>query len=223
MKLRSGSRRAKQRSDTAAKAQFNNKPKREPKKATTGVFEGIDFDSLEELAFLQWAKELKVAGFIKHIERAQSFLLCDAMTIGYAEQLKTKSKPMQQMILHGHSYTPEFRIYWTEKGFEAFVNDHTLSERATKPFLGVKFDQTHGPVYQTYIEIKPMFDQNNMERLFKVNQKWMWQKHRIYVNLIKCPELFAKTFTPTEYLTTPSGKKRMIKWKIRNLYTYLRG
>lgn len=219
-KLRSGSRAAKSRSDTAAKAQFNNKPKREPKKATTGEYLGIDFDSLEELAFLQWAQELKRAGYITSIERSESFLLCDAMTIGYAEQLKTKSKPMQQTILHGHSYTPEFRIRWSDKARDKFVEIIGGTKKFEKLFLGVPCEFGG---YETYIEIKPLWDQNNMERLFKVNQKWMWDKHHIFVNLVKCPELFPKTFTPTEYLTTPSGFKRKIKWKIRNLWTYLKG
>jgi hypothetical protein len=68
-----------------------------------------------------------------------------------------------------------------------------------------------------------MFDQNNMERLFKVNQKWMWQKHGIFVNLIKPQELFQKTFTPAEYLRTPTGKPRKLNFKPRNLFDFLKG
>lgn len=218
-KLRSGSRKAKARSDTAAKQQFLNVPKREPKKATTGEFLGIAFDSLEELAFLQWADDLKKAGYIKSIRRADSYLLCESMTIGYAEQLKTKSKPMQQTILHGHSYNPEFEIIWDKKALDKFVHLIGIPKKHDKAFLGWK----RGDEIVTIIEIKPLFDQNNMERLFKVNQKWMWDKHAVFVNLVKCPELFPKTFTPNAYLTTPSGFKRKIKWKIRSLYHYLNG
>lgn len=218
-KLRSGSRKAKQRSDTAAKAQFNNKPKREPKKATTGVFEGIAYDSLEELAFLQWAKELIVSGYIKSLERAESFLLSDALQINYVEQLKTKSKPMQQTILHGHSYTPEFRIVWSKKAFDRFIQDIDEKKRFDKLFIG----KITGDVAVTYIEVKPFFDFHNSTRMFVINQKWMLQKHNIFVNLVKCQELFTHTFTPTAYLTTPSGFKRKIKWNVKTLYNYLNG
>lgn len=219
-KVRSGSRKHTQRNDTTAKQQFLDKPRKQSKKATTGEYLGIPFDSLEEKAFLQWAQELKRAGYIKSIERSPSFLLSSAMTIDYAEQLKTKSKPMQQTILHGHSYTPEFIIYWDRKASGKFVQPVNLPKEFTTLFLCHCTDK--GELY-TYVEIKPMFDQNNMERLFKVNQKWMLAKHHLFVNLIKCPELFAKSFTPTEYLTTPTGLKRKIKWRIRNLYTYLNG
>lgn len=209
------------KNDTSAKAKFNNKPKREPKKATTGVYEGIPYDSLEELAFLQWAKELAVAGYIKKLERAPSFLLSDAFTINYAEQLKTKSKPMQQTIMHGHSYTPEFIIEWDKKAYGTIVQSPIGGKKFEALFIAE--NKVNSTSWITYIEIKPLWDQNNMERLFRVNQKWMLQKHDIYVNLVKCPELFARTFTPKEYLTTPSGKKRLIKWKPKSLYQYLRG
>lgn len=220
-KIRSGSKKHSIRNDATAKAQFNDKPKLVPKKATKGVYKGIDYDSLEELAFLQWASDLIKAGYIDSIERAESFLLCDGLVINYAEQLKTKSKPMQQGILHGHSYTPEFRILWTKKGRETFVDDVHESKKHEKLLLGRFRVEESRIATETYIEIKPVWDQNNMERLFKVNQKWMWQKHGIFVNLVKCPLLFAETFTPQEYLITPSGFKRKIKWKIRSLYQYL--
>jgi hypothetical protein len=218
-KLRSGSRRAKQRNNTGAKAQFNRKPKREAKKATKGVFEGIAYDSLGELAFLQWAKELAVAGYIKSLERAEGFLLSDALQVNYVEQLKTKSKPMQQTILHGHSYTPEFKIIWNKKAFEKFVQDSGDGKRFDKLFIG----KIVGDYGVTYVEIKPLFDFQNTTRMFVINQKWMLQKHNIFVNLVKCPELFSHTFTPVAYLTTPSGFKRKIKWKPRGLYSYING
>lgn len=220
-KLRSGSRQAKSRNDTSSKARFNQSTRLVPKKATTGVYNGIPYDSLEEMAFLQWAQELIAAGYIRSIERAESFLLCDGMVINYAEQLKTKSKPVQQTILHGHSYTPEFRIVWYPKAADKLIGLLKDKKKFDKLFLGTN-DESF-PELVTFIEIKPLWDQNNMERLFKVNQKWMWQRHNIFVNLVKCPELFARTFTPNEYLTTKTGKNRQIKWKIRSLYQYLKG
>jgi len=195
--------------------------RRGAKAPNTGVYENIPYDSGEELAFLQWAFELKKAGYIKSIERSESFLLSDPMQINYAQQLKTKSKPMTQHIMAGHSYTPEFLIIWNLKGSDVFVDDFKAQKKQTKLFLGYK-DKGYGLLH-TYVEIKPMFDQNNMERLFRLNQKWMWQKHGIYVNLVKCPELFAKTFTPQEYLKTRTGKQRLIKWRTRSMWHYLKG
>lgn len=185
------------------------------KKAVTGVYQGIPYDSLEEMAFLQWAFELKRGGYIRSIKRADSYLLCDGLQNNYAQQLVTKSKPMQQCLLHGHSYTPEFEIQWEMKAYTKFIWDIA----SHKKFEGHLIANNEGV---TYIEIKPMFDQNNMERLFKLNQKWMWDKHSLFVNLVKCPELFSATFTPQEYLTTRTGKTRIIKWKVKSLQSFLK-
>ncbi len=124
------------------------------------------------------------------------------------------------MILHGHSYTPEFIIEWDKKAMGKIFDLMISSGRYTCPILG-----THAEFigFHSFIEIKPMFDQNNMERLFKVNQKWMWQKHGIFVNLIKPQELFQRTFTPKEYLVTPTGKPRKLNWKPKSIFDFLKG
>lgn len=193
------------------------------KKPNTGSYRNIPYDSLEELAFLQWAFELKEAGYIKSIERSESFLLSDPMQINYAQQLKTKSKPMSQHIMAGHSYTPEFRIVWYKKALDKIVQP-LAHEKFENLFLGVIEDpKPSNMTFRTYVEIKPQFDFHNGTRMFTINQKWMWQRHGIYVNLVKCPELFAKTFTPKEYLVTKTGKQRNIKWRTRSLYNYLKG
>lgn len=208
----------KTRNDTSAKAKFTDKPKLVRKKETTGSYKGIEYDSLEELAFLQWASELQKIGYIKSIHRAPSYLLSDSIVNNYAENRVTTSKPATQTILQGHSYTPEFVIIWSKKAKDHIVWDINESSKYTKYFIGTV---TESGDYQTFVEIKPLWDQNNMERLFKLNQKWMFQKHNIFVNLIKCPELFDKTFTPKEYLTTKTGRNRTIKWKVKTIYEFL--
>jgi hypothetical protein len=206
------------RNDTSAKAKAKVKPRRSKKKDTQGSYKGVPYDSLEELAFLQWASELQKAGYIKSIQRSPSFLLSDSVSNDYVIQKITTSKPAIQTLLQGHSYTPEFIIIWTKKSRDKII--WTLEEptKFDKVFVGTKEENGE---YKTFIEIKPMWDQNNMERLFKVNQKWMWQKHQIFVNLIKCQELFTETFTPNEYLTTKTGRSRTIRWKVKTVYEFL--
>lgn len=192
--------------------------RRNLKRAVTGIYQKIEYDSLEELAFLQWAFELKRGGYIKSIERAGSFLLSDSLNHDFVVNLKTKSKPASEIVLRGHSYTAEFLIEWDKKAMNKFFDIIGSSSRYICPIIGTN---SNGK-YQSFIEIKPMFDQNNMERLFKLNQKWMWQKHALFINLVKCPELFQSTFTPTEYLTTRTGKNRIIRWKTKSLSSFLR-
>lgn len=212
------------RKDTSARKRSAKSTKRKiPKKATTGSYKGVEFDSLEELAILQWLYELKNQGFIKSIKRADSYLLSDSVTNNYAEQSirKVTSTPKTQTLLHGHSYTPEFVVIWDyAKTKDKFIWDIDSKTKFDKIFIG--HSEINDPKnYVTFIEVKPSFDQNNMERLFKLNQKWMWDKHKIFVNLIKVNDLFPKTFTPKDYLTTPTGRVRVMKWKPKTLFNFL--
>lgn len=208
------------RNDTSSKAKSNAKPGLVKRKDTTGTYKGIPYDSLEELAFLQWASELQKAGYIRSIQRSPSFLLSDSVSKDYVIQKVTTSKPAIQNLLQGHSYTPEFYIIWNKEAKHKFVWTMDEACKFERVFIG---DEMANGTIQTYVEIKPLWDQNNMERLFKVNQKWMWQRHTIFVNLIKCPELFAATFTPGEYLTTKTGRARTIKWEVKTIGQFLNG
>ena len=174
-----------------------------------GIYKNIKYESIEELNFLQWLWELKDRDFIKSIERSPSFKLSDAIGINYEEvkQLKTKSKTIVKTldVLREHVYTPEFEVWWNSLVFikstanpnGLFYNQHLLVNS-----------------FHTFFEIKPQFDQNNMSRLFKINQKWLYAKKGVFVNLIVPQKLFKETFTPKEYLLTPTGKPKKINWKI---------
>jgi hypothetical protein len=209
--------RSNKRSDTSAKSKARTMPRRTKKKDTKGIYKGVAYESLEELAFLQWASEAQKAGFILSIERADPYLLCKSLVHDYAVNLKTKSKPATQTLLHGHSYTPEFVIRWNKHAIDKFVWVPTQSKKFEALFVGY-FEEG---VLSCVIEVKPMFDQNNMERLFKVNQKWMWEKYGVFVNLVKPQRLFQETFTPSEYRTTPSGRPRVIKWTQKSLSQFI--
>jgi len=211
-------RRKTNKNDTSAKKRSKNSTiKKEPKSATKGIYKEIEYDSLEELGMLQWLFELKAVGYIKAIKRADSYLLSDAYINHYAEKMKrVSSKPMTQTLLHGHSYTPEFEIHWDKKAL-----DNILWLKGQGKMQKTFIAHEVGEEYITYIEVKPPFDRNNMERLFKLNQKWMLQKHDVFINLVKIKELFEKTFTPKEYLTTPSGKKRVLRWKSKTVFSFI--
>lgn len=209
------------RKDLSSKKRSAEKPKTLKKKDRIGIYKGIEWESFEELSFLYWAFELKNQGYIKSLKRSESFLLCDSMVHDFVVNLKTKSKPASELVLHGHSYTPEFIIEWDPKARDKIFSALLGQSRYCAPLISQT--SINVPHNYSYVEIKPMFDQNNMERLFKVNQKWMWQKHGVFVNLIKPKQLFQQTFTPAEYLKTPSGKPRKLDFKPRSLFDFLKG
>lgn len=197
--------------------------KKEPKTATKGVYKSIPYESLDELGALQWLFELKNYGYIKSIKRAESYLLSPGLTSAYVEKnaRSSSSRPCTQTLLHGHSYTPEFEVIWHTKALDKLVWIYGTSTKYDKYLIGEWEERDGEQELITYIEVKPSFDQNNMERLFKLNQKWMWDKFNIFVNLMKIKDLFTHSFTPKEYLVTPSGRVRVLKWKNKTLSQFL--
>lgn len=158
----------------------------------TYSYRDINCDSKEEYNFLIWLFKLENIGFKFEVSRSESFLLSpkQTKTITTTKVLKTKTvvKESEQTILREHNYTPEFRIRWLKKPFKTgldFIDDESTS----------------------YIEVKPNFDFNNMTRAFKINQKWVYDKYEVLVNLIKPEILFQKTFTPTEISIPKTGNK----------------
>jgi hypothetical protein len=206
---------SKTRNDTSIK------PDRRSKKISkVGNYNGILYESLEEWAFLCWIFELKTMGYIKNIARSDSYLLSDQLLNNFVVNLKTKSRPDTQALMNGHSYTPEFNIVWKDRALEkmVWILDSKVKREKSHLFIGKRCPD--GSV-ESVIEIKPPFDFNSMTRMFVINQKWMWQRHNIYVNLIKPQELFKNTFTPVEYILTSTGKQRKINWKVKSMYEYL--
>lgn len=190
-------------------------------------YNGIEFDSEEEKLFYLWLEELKVEGFVKdYTFHSESFTLSEKVTYNWVKKMKTKDKLMESTLLHPHIYTPDFRIWWEPKAYGIFYYDIDQSHKLldTVPFI-VSVDN-NGEDLGSYVEIKPSWDMNNMQRLFAINQKWMWQEHLIYVQKIipigKSTCLFAKTFIPQEaILTQKTRKPKKYKFKVKSLNEFL--
>lgn len=198
---------------------------KKPKKELS--YRGISCDSEQEIFILMWLFELQDNGILWEIDRSESFLLSEPLIEKEVIQLKTKTKEKDKTILHKHIYTPEFRV----KIYNFFRGD-TLEGIKQSKIAGAfdKLFRDYCRVTETiedtgmyyYFEVKPEWDQNNMTRLFKINQKWMYDKYKIFVNLVKPLELFEQTFTPKEYLKTTTGKARKINFKVRTFEEWIK-
>jgi len=187
------------------------------------LYLGLPWDSFDELNFLYWCEELIEAGYIKKVERAKSYLLTSGITntYSYVQQLKTKSKPVtkNQTILQGSSYNPDFEVTFTPLGVEKFcwqIGDNCKCDKLFINDLHFNLDN------KTTVEIKPDFDFNNMERLFRNNQKFLYEKYLVYTNLIIPSKLFQATFYPAKALLTNKTKqKKKINFVTKSLKEYL--
>ena len=150
------------------------------------------YDSLEEVYFIWYLQELYDRQFISKVTyHNREFKLSDGLWVHTNEFLKTKIKKRHRQILKPHKYSHDFNIHWEPKAYGLLTN---LFDAAL-----------HAPLIPfwnkiSYIEVKADYDKNNMTRLFKVNQKWVWKKYQIFIQLVKLPSFFKNTFTPERYL-----------------------
>lgn len=115
----------------------------------------------------------------------------------------TLFEPDKRHKMRGHEYTPDFFVTWENGAINAL----------RLPFI-----------YELcIIEVKPSFDAHNMTRLFKLNQKWVYQKYGIYVELVIPEKLFKSTFAPKRFRYTDSGKGlRKLKESYLNIDEYIK-
>lgn len=183
---------------------------------TNLLYKNIHFDSDEEVFMAMWLDELKKHGFVKRWKKeTKSIPLTEGLKIKYDKYTKLKTKykveEKEHILLRPSEYTPDFKVEFTLEAFSKEIvweiTNYIDNPRIKNAYLWV--DDFDG-----YLEVKPSFDQNNMERLFKNNQKFIWDKHEIFVNLVEPIELFKKTFVPSEalpyliYRRNPTGKNK---------------
>jgi len=187
-------------------------------------------DSYEEAMFSHWCYILFDKGYILDYTKGNTYSLSDKISYPYKKKLKTKYKHTNAHLMFGHEYTPDFTIKWSYKAKYVFFD----------PLIGDSYDFS-APMMADFdngdwisiVEVKPIFDQNNMTRAAKINIKWLYHKYGMYTNLIfpipkmknglPASTLFKETFFPMEALLTVKEKKpREIKFKYRLFDDYIR-
>ena len=187
----------------------------------------ITFDSDDEKYFYWYLEELFEAGYIDIFRRCLNpYGLSQMVKYDVLTPSKNVIKKKRLGLLQRHGYTPDFEFTWTEKARGIFF--HTIHEG--KDLRTVSFaanDLTDIPY--SVIEIKPEYDKNNMTRLFRLNQKWLFWTHKVYVQEItvcgKKKGLFQNTFTPKKFQerVTPKRKQPVkINYQPVNLIDYIR-
>lgn len=184
------------------------------------------FDSDEEMYMFWYFQELKEKGFVNEITlHPESFILSEPLVVDYKKQLKTKVNSVPEEILKGHVYTCDLLIEWN---IDNICDLWTLYNSEIRKKKGQSLNtilahRNHKGKYISYIEVKPAYDMQNMTRLAKINQKWLFDKYGLYVNIIVPEKHFNKTFTPDRFrLTNKSKVDRKIKYQnIKTLNQFL--
>ncbi len=162
------------------------------------LYNGTVYDSAEEVWFVMWLNELVKYGYVNNWSRNETPIhVTTGFELTYVKETQLKTKLKKEIktskILTPSEYTPDFYIQWDKRAEKIFYLDYTTPQTFMinpKGFiLSDKYDMS-------IIEVKATFDRNNMTRLFINNQKFIWSKLQIFVNLVEIEDLFERTFMP---------------------------
>ena len=212
-------------------------------KSKKPTYDGITYDSKEEIWFLWYLQELVVAGYIDSFEyQPMRFLLSPPVETPHFQCNAKSIKRKEHRLLQPHYYQADFKIDWNHTAEDKFIG---LERRGVDPFKPPfiensipDFFEVGSPEHISYVDVKPSFDMNNMTRQFIINQKWVYQSRGIYVQkIIATPKitkgktrlikytpanaLFVSTFTPERFrFTDKSMKARKINFYAPSLHDY---
>ena len=200
------------------------------------TYKGKIFDSREEVWMAMWLEELKDFEFVEEWYRVHTPLeICEPVKFNYTKITELKTKIKRELksftLLNDLTYTPDFMVRWTEKGWNHFVSTVQDSIDPKSWFFVSPGNNC------TWVEVKPIFDQNGKTAKFSVIQKIIWAVKGIFVDLIIPEKLFEGTFMPQEaapefrYKKKPTGKNKGLKgpgdWKTdytpKSLNEFLKG
>ena len=151
------------------------------------VYNDLALDSKEELAFMYW------------LEEAMEHNLVSKYTYQPCEYILFEK---ESSLLKSHIYTPDFSVCFTSKFLELHI-----AYGWSKIFKIVNIDK------ENIIDIKGTFNQNSGDRIFSINQKWIYQIYKVYVHKIIPEKLFSVTWCPQKCRLTAVKKQVIEKYK----------
>ena len=190
------------------------------------LYNGITFDSKEEVYFAWYLDELKEKGYVNswHYHPKQFDLTMGFYYYVTEQKKRGGEKTTAYTLAQPQTYTPDFMIVWNASGVNKFckslidLSDSIYS--ADKPVLKQFFWCQDKPyTMTTYVDVKPMFNKRNSDAaIFSLKRALMLQMHHTHVQKVVIQDCFAKTFTPQRFLTCNVSKnKRKINWEIKQL------
>lgn len=167
----------------------------------TFKYNGIDFDSKEEVDFQKWIEEGISAGLIDQYKyKPENWNLIDPVKIQIRKELKTKIKFVDKNLLRELTYEPDFKIIFNDIFWETF-GDSVL-------FRAKKIDDIILNSQNVFIDVKGIYNQQDAHRRFSVIQKVVFDKLGIYVNKVVPQSFFKMTWVPEDVAYMANRKIR---------------
>jgi len=131
-----------------------------------------DFDSDTEFDFYFWCLEAKAVGMIDGWEyHSMKFPLSPKVSVQVEKRLKTKTKLVDKHLLAEHGYEPDFILKHPSSRLTEMVPEFGRAKPDEYPDI--------------YIDIKPPYSKfSDTKQVFSINQKWVMQRHGVYVHKV---------------------------------------
>lgn len=166
------------------------------------VYDGIEFDSLEEYWIYFWIGDAQKLGLIeKYKYQPRPWELSGKKTYTSIEKLKTKTKFVEKHLLHPHSYQADYALA-VRPSFHLTCGKYKIHS-STNREDGLEL---------VYIDVKGKFNPYHDGKSFSINQKWMHDKYGIIINKVIPDKLFKATWVPDQVRIGKSGKA-LKRWK----------
>jgi len=177
--------------------------------------------SAEELYFSWWCDDMEDL-IIDKVFQPDSYILAKPVTYELENKKgTTDTKNLEQ----GHVYTPDARLILKPEArpFFNIMGEPTTKERKNLPWLMERSDG-----FEFMVEVKPSgYDPHNMLRLAKINQKWVYEKYGVLVNICRignaAKTFFDHTFCPQRYIKCDKNtdRDRKIHFDIKSKDSFL--
>jgi len=177
----------------------------------------------EERWFIWWMAELVQEGYIEDIKYEKYiWKLTPPSYFWYKKVLKTKTKLERRILIREHQYTCDYSIVFADKARYYFFEELDAAKPVSNRTVPLYSDDKN----LVHIEVKPKFDQNNMEREFTINQKFLYSKFNTYINKVKPANFrrcfFDAYFCPDRFLRQDKQKgNRKLHFRPTSLSEYI--
>lgn len=169
-------------------------------------YEGIEFDSEEEIQFYIFLRDAKKLGLIIDFSyQPKSFLLVPkAVETTVVSTKSGKQKLRTKVLYREHSYTADF---WVKVNPKVYYNS-VLGDYCKLRLSDDEF----------YVDVKGGYNRFGGDRIFPIHQKLVFWKYHKHVNKVVPSEFFQDIgYIPEELRWIKGRRKRTLKPKYSHL------
>lgn len=164
-----------------------------------------DVRSDEEYSFYLWLLEAVEHGLVeKWAYEPTTFVIHEDVLVNKIEYMKTKQKyiddvPLFENAHHGAlRYTPDFVFTLTPKGMKMFRDNvfwrQCQCQRAHESFI-------------IHVDVKGSYNPHGGTKGFFLKQRFMWDRHMLYVSKVSPDYFFKRTWAPESYRWMKNRRK----------------